>query len=252
MQQRRGITRLLATVIAIIYLCLLQLAIISFDNDQGRYAEEHPHSGTEMKSRCASEKLAQAETDINLRSGPSSAARRIGIAERGTQVQVINVSTDGQWFEVNVLLRGRPKENPLSSDSGWLNSKLVRLQNTLDEAVNIRDKETSSPVLRFLILLVLFYATWLIGGRVLRGPTFQHNRGESIGNLSLALYLLKLLLLFDEEQENIIGDLFEEYSQLQPKAKARIWLYKQILKSMPYLIYKSLKNCLASLLSTQK
>jgi hypothetical protein len=58
--------------------------------------------------------------------------------------------------------------------------------------------------------------------------------------------LLKLISTSDEEADNIIGDLLEECDLYPSKLKARIWLYKQVLKSAPPLIYKSIRGRLAS------
>lgn len=54
------------------------------------------------------------------------------------------------------------------------------------------------------------------------------------------------LILTDEEQEGICGDLREEYAQFESKAEGRIWLCRQIIKSIPPLAYKNLKSRLAS------
>lgn len=58
--------------------------------------------------------------------------------------------------------------------------------------------------------------------------------------------LIKLILPAGEEQDNIVGDLLEEFSLLDSKFKAHVWLYKQVLKSVMPLIYKNLKSRLAS------
>jgi hypothetical protein len=60
-------------------------------------------------------------------------------------------------------------------------------------------------------------------------------------------FLLKLSLPSDEEQENIIGDLLEEFDQFTSKEKAYLWLSKQVIKSICPLIYKILKTRIASL-----
>lgn len=55
-------------------------------------------------------------------------------------------------------------------------------------------------------------------------------------------------LLTEEDEENIIGDLREEYLQFHSKSEAHLWLYKQVLKSIAPLIYKTAKSRLASYL----
>jgi hypothetical protein len=63
---------------------------------------------------------------------------------------------------------------------------------------------------------------------------------------SLILDLLKIVIPADDELENIIGDLEEEYNQISPTSKANLWLYKQVLKSVLPLVYKNLKGRLSS------
>ncbi len=50
----------------------------------------------------------------------------------------------------------------------------------------------------------------------------------------------------DEEWENVVGDLHEEYRQLHSRVDADLWLRKQLLKSLPYLLLKAIKSRLAS------
>lgn len=49
-----------------------------------------------------------------------------------------------------------------------------------------------------------------------------------------------------EAEENIIGDLREEFSQFPSKPKACVWLSKQILISIPPLLYNNFRDRLAS------
>jgi hypothetical protein len=60
------------------------------------------------------------------------------------------------------------------------------------------------------------------------------------------IYLLKLMLLSNNDQNNIIGDLLEEYLQFNSKLRGYLWLYKQLIKSASPLIYKALKRRLAA------
>ena len=65
---------------------------------------------------------AVTRTDVNLRSGPNSQTEIIGLAEFGSRVQVLNVSSsNSNWCEVQVLQHSRPKKDPTSADRGWLN-----------------------------------------------------------------------------------------------------------------------------------
>lgn len=63
-------------------------------------------------------------TDLNLRSDPSSANERVGLAEQGSRVRILSAGTN--WCEVEVLEHGRPKDDPNSSDRGWVNKRYLR------------------------------------------------------------------------------------------------------------------------------
>jgi serine/threonine protein kinase len=63
-------------------------------------------------------------TDLNLRSDPSTVNDPIGKAESGSRVRVVNVSNN--WCEVQVLQHSRQKEDPASSDHGWVNKKFLK------------------------------------------------------------------------------------------------------------------------------
>jgi serine/threonine protein kinase len=64
-------------------------------------------------------------TDVNLRADPSSTNTAIGLAETGSRVKVLAVNNN--WYEVQVVQRGRPKTDPYTSDRGWLNKRFVKL-----------------------------------------------------------------------------------------------------------------------------
>lgn len=63
-------------------------------------------------------------TDLNLRSAPSSVNDRIGLAEQGSRVRILNATSN--WCEVMVLEHGRAKDDPASSDRGWVNRKFLK------------------------------------------------------------------------------------------------------------------------------
>jgi len=63
-------------------------------------------------------------TDLNLRSDPSSANERVGLAEQGSRVRILSAGTN--WCEVEVLEHGRPKDDPNSLDRGWVNKRYLR------------------------------------------------------------------------------------------------------------------------------
>lgn len=71
---------------------------------------------------------ASTSTDVNLRSGPNSNNRKVGLAEKGSFVRVVSVASDGVWYEVEVTQHSRPKEDRNSSDQGWINSRYLMMQ----------------------------------------------------------------------------------------------------------------------------
>lgn len=72
---------------------------------------------------------------------------------------------------------------------------------------------------------------------------------EPEGDVAAPLRLLMKILPSAEEQHCVIGDLVEESARFQSRTKANIWLYKQVLKSAPLLIYKNVRSRLASYFS---
>jgi serine/threonine-protein kinase len=63
-------------------------------------------------------------TDANLRKGPDSSYTKVGLAESGSRVKVLQVS--GKWCQVQVIEHSRPKADPDSADEGWVNSTLLK------------------------------------------------------------------------------------------------------------------------------
>ena len=64
-------------------------------------------------------------TDVNLRSAPGASNPRVGLAEQGSRVKVLSV--DHNWYEVQIVQHGRKKDDPSSSDRGWVNKKFLVL-----------------------------------------------------------------------------------------------------------------------------
>jgi uncharacterized protein YgiM (DUF1202 family) len=65
-----------------------------------------------------------AKTDVNLRKGPDTSFDKVGMAENGSRVKVLQVS--GRWYQVQVIEHARPKADPDSADEGWVNSTNLR------------------------------------------------------------------------------------------------------------------------------
>ena len=65
-------------------------------------------------------------TDVNLRPVANISQGPIGLAESGSKIKILSASADSNWYEVQVVQHGRPKEDPYSSDRGWINKRYVR------------------------------------------------------------------------------------------------------------------------------
>jgi serine/threonine protein kinase len=65
-------------------------------------------------------------TDVNLRAGPNRQTDVIGLAESGSRVQILTMSPNSSWCEVQILQHSRPKDDPSSSDRGWLNRTFLK------------------------------------------------------------------------------------------------------------------------------
>ena len=61
------------------------------------------------------------KTDVNLRAAPNGKSDKVGLAESGSHVKVLNVSSNNNWCEVEIIQHSRPKDDPSSSDHGWVN-----------------------------------------------------------------------------------------------------------------------------------
>ena len=65
-------------------------------------------------------------TDVNLRPVANVSQEPIGLAESGSKVKVLSATADSNWYEIQVVQHGRPKEDPFTSDRGWVNKRYVR------------------------------------------------------------------------------------------------------------------------------
>jgi len=65
-------------------------------------------------------------TDVNIRSRPSGASKKVGLAEKGSRVRVIG--RHKTWRQILVLQHGRDKEDPNSEDQGWIDAGTLTAQ----------------------------------------------------------------------------------------------------------------------------
>ncbi len=66
-------------------------------------------------------------TDVNLRAAPNSKSDRVGLAELGSRVRVLSVSSNNNWYEIQIVEHSRPKDDPNSLDRGWVNRDYLKL-----------------------------------------------------------------------------------------------------------------------------
>lgn len=65
-------------------------------------------------------------TDVYLRPDPGTNNAPIGLAETGSRVKVL--STNNNWYEVQILQHGRqPQSDDLSAQRGWVNKRYLNL-----------------------------------------------------------------------------------------------------------------------------
>jgi serine/threonine protein kinase len=66
------------------------------------------------------------KTDVYLRVGPGTNFDKVGLAENGSQVKVLQSS--GKWWKVQVVAHSRTKSDEYPQDQGWVNSINLRSQ----------------------------------------------------------------------------------------------------------------------------
>ena len=70
--------------------------------------------------------IGTAITDVNLRPSPSSGNEPIGLVTKNSRVRI--VGKQNNWYEVDIIEHGRPKENSASADRGWVYGKFIETQ----------------------------------------------------------------------------------------------------------------------------
>ena len=73
----------------------------------------------------SSDKIATANTDINLRPEPSADNRPIGLVTKDSKVRI--VKQQNNWYQVDVLEQGRELDQPLATTRGWLHGRYLVL-----------------------------------------------------------------------------------------------------------------------------
>lgn len=112
-------------IVVAIVLIVAFAAMLSATQKYIRSRWSQSASGTSATANVVGRE-ATTITDLNLRPDPSSFNDRIGLAEQGSRVRII--SANNNWCEVEVVEHGRQKDNPSSSDRGWVNRKYLKFE----------------------------------------------------------------------------------------------------------------------------
>ncbi|HEY0049907.1 MAG TPA: SH3 domain-containing protein, partial [Pyrinomonadaceae bacterium] len=67
-----------------------------------------------------------AINDVNLRTEANADSQKIGLVPKSSRVRIVN--SKDNWYEVDVLEYGRPKENAADADHGWVNRRYIDIQ----------------------------------------------------------------------------------------------------------------------------
>ena len=68
----------------------------------------------------------KTNTDLNLRPTPSTKNDPIGKAPKDSRVKIL--SSNDNWYEIEVVEYSRPKDNPNYVDRGWVNAKFINVE----------------------------------------------------------------------------------------------------------------------------
>ena len=94
-------------------------------SQSGRQQQSQQGGGASGSGAQAGDVLL-TKTDVYLREGPGTNYDKVGLAENGSRVKVLQSS--GRWWKVQIVEHGRPKQDPDSEDAGWVNSINLRSQ----------------------------------------------------------------------------------------------------------------------------
>jgi serine/threonine protein kinase len=67
-----------------------------------------------------------ANNDVNLRSEGDANSSKIGMVPKNSRVRIVN--SKDNWYEIDVIEYGRPKENGADVDHGWVNKRYINVQ----------------------------------------------------------------------------------------------------------------------------
>jgi hypothetical protein len=64
-----------------------------------------------------------ALSDVNLRPSAGVEGNPVGMVPKNSRVRIVN--SKDNWYEVDVVEFGRPKENPADAEHGWVNKRYI-------------------------------------------------------------------------------------------------------------------------------
>jgi serine/threonine protein kinase len=67
-----------------------------------------------------------AVNDVNLRTEANADSQKIGLVPKSSRVRIVN--SKDNWYEIDVLEYGRPKETATDADHGWVNRRYIDIQ----------------------------------------------------------------------------------------------------------------------------
>jgi serine/threonine protein kinase len=124
-----GESRLVRWVVAfVIILIFAGLLLATHTYIRSRWANSSHSNNAAQNNPPVSDvnREGVARTDVNLRPDPSMNNAPVGMVETGSRIKVLSVNNS--WYEVQVLQHGREKEDPSSSDRGWINRRFIKFE----------------------------------------------------------------------------------------------------------------------------
>jgi hypothetical protein len=110
-----AIISLVLSVLASLFLTLTFVRS-SLSNDP---AQDEPDSTTSQKGPSVNHgDEFLTVTDVNIRVRPGGLSEKVGLAEKGSRVRVVEQYKN--WRRIIVVEHGRDKEHPDSEDEGWI------------------------------------------------------------------------------------------------------------------------------------
>lgn len=68
-----------------------------------------------------------ATSDVNLRITGDPDSQKVGLVPKNSRVRIVN--SKDNWYEVDIIEFGRPKDNPSDAEHGWVNKRYIDVEN---------------------------------------------------------------------------------------------------------------------------